>query len=111
MVILSLSLRYKNFLRSSNTLTKEDAFTWLRERYLSKRLFMGSGKQQVLDKIKDKVRKINRVLMDVIQPPELKKKYFNEVKSQNPNMTMVELNRQIKNNKMNDRLLDFESTI
>ncbi len=102
---------YKNFLRSSNTLTKEDAFTWLRERYLSKRLFMGSGKQQVLDKIKDKVRKINRVLMDVIQPPELKKKYFNEVKSQNPNMTMVELNRQIKNNKMNDRLLDFESTI
>ncbi len=102
---------YKNFLRSSNTITKEDATTWLRERYLSKRLFMGFGKSQNLDKIKDLSRKINRVLMDVIQPPELKKKYFNEAKAQNPNMTMVELNRQIKENKMNDRLLDFETTL
>ena len=102
---------YKNFLRSSNTITKEDATTWLRERYLSKRLFMGFGKSQDLDKIKNSVRVINRVLMDIIQPPELKKKYFNEVKAQNPNMTMVELNRQIKENKMNNHLLDFESTI
>ncbi len=102
---------YKNFLRSSNTITKDDAFTWLKERYLSKRLFMGFGKFQVLDKVKEEVRMINRVLMDVIQPPELKKKYFNEAKAQNPNMSMKELNQQIKENKMNEHALDFESTI
>lgn len=102
---------YKNFLRSSNTITKEEASTWLKERYLSKRLFMGFGKNQSLDKIKDKVRTINRVLMDVIQPPELKKKYFNEAKAQYPNMTMKELNRQMKENKMNNSVLDFESTL
>jgi HrpA-like RNA helicase len=93
------------------TKTKAEATEWLRERALSPRLFLGKGKGK-LGNIKRDMQKLNFTLMSIVHPPELKKKYFNELKKNNTNVSMKNIEKEIQmNHQNNNQGIEMETTI
>ncbi len=100
-----------NQMNTFGTKTKAEATEWLRERALSPRLFLGKGKGK-LGNIKRDMQKINFTLMSIVHPPELKKKYFNELKKNNTNASMKNIEKEIQmNHQNNNQGIEMETTI
>ncbi len=105
---------YRDFLRgpkNSNTKrTKDEVYEWFRENAINSKIFTSRMRSKKFDGINEDVMKINRVLMSIVQPPELKKEYFNQLKQMNPNISMDQIEKEIMMNEMN-KGLDVESNI
>ena len=92
--------------------SKEEVFQWFKEHAIDKRAFTAKMRSKKFDGIHEDIMKINRVLMDVVQPPELRKEHFNELKMNNPNASMRMVNKAIQQNKQNESNgIDMETNI
>ncbi len=96
---------YRSFIYSEPRKTKEEARKWLKDNALSPHIFMRGDE---LDNIASKVQMLNRTLLQIVQPPELKKKYFNELKAMNPLVKMNDIMSELKEVKMNKKGFDPE---
>ena len=101
MTVLDVYRQYKRFLMGEKgeapmlnemgqpiKKSKEEVFQWFKEHAIDKRSFTAKMKSKKFDGIHEDIMKINRVLMDVVQPPELRKEHFNELKMNNPNASI-----------------------
>ncbi len=88
---------YREYIYTEPRKTPDEARTWLKENALNVGRFM---RKDEIDIIASDVQKLNRTLMDIVQPPELKKKYFNELKKQDPTVTLTEIKNELKEKKM-----------
>lgn len=96
---------YRDFVYTEPRKTPEEARGWLKDNMIDVRNFMRKGS---IDLISDDVMTYNRTLMDIVQPPELKKKYFNELKKDDPTVSITEINKKIKEKKKNSIGFDPE---
>ncbi len=95
---------YRNFIYTEPRKTKEEARNWLKENALTFKFMRGDE----IDNVASKVQMLNRTLMQIVQPPELKKKYFNELKAMDPMIKMNDIMKELKEVKMNRKGFDPE---
>ncbi len=96
---------YRNFIYTEPRKTPDEARKWLKDNALNVGLFM---KRDEIDNIANKTQMLNRTLMQIVQPPELKKKYFNELKAMDPMVKMSDIMTELKLVKMNKKGFDPE---
>lgn len=96
---------YRNYIYTEPRKTKEEARKWLKDNALAPHIFM---KGDEIDNIASKVQMLNRTLMKIVQPPELKKKYFNELKAMDPMVKMSDIMSELKEAKINKKGFDPE---
>lgn len=110
MTIYNIYRQYKYFLKPKNgtVRTKDEINMWFKENYIRRKVFTNKNDD---DKVHKEAYQIQRKLMDIVQPPELKKKYFNELKKLQPNLMINKINEEIKNKKENEMRLDFETSM
>ena len=90
----------------STKVTVNDAKRWCNDNGFKPNIFV-DFRRKVVDKVGDEVRKIERVLMDIVQPPELK----NKNKNKNNKSTKKELEGEIAMNKAKLSNIDPENSL
>ena len=71
---------------------------WCKENGISSRVFLNKRGSKHWDKIKEQSRKLNRLVMDIIRPLELRQKYFKEYKNDGGKENLRTIRNKIKNN-------------
>jgi HrpA-like RNA helicase len=75
----------------STKITVNDAKRWCNDNGFKPNIFIDS-RRKVIDKVGEEVRKIERVLMDIVQPPELKNKNNNKKSTKKELETEIAMN-------------------
>lgn len=91
--------------------TAQDAKRWCMENGISHRAFVDSRNKASFDKIGGEVRKIQYTLMKIVQPPELKKKFFNEYKKNGGPANKRELEAEITQSKKEMKIISPEDRL
>ncbi len=98
MTVYNVYSDFRDFMNSANR-SEEEINRWYSDNAIKKGVFTKKEKNGIMkDKVKDLVFKYNILLNKVVQPPELKKKYFNELKKENKNISIQSINKEIKQN-------------
>ncbi len=91
--------------------TAQDAKRWCMENGISHRAFVDSRNKSSWDKVGNEARKIQYTLMKVVQPPELKKKFFNEYKKEGGPANKKELEGEITQSKKEMKMISPEDRL
>ncbi len=91
--------------------TAQDAKRWCMDNGISHRAFVDSRNKSSWDKVGNEVRKIQFTLMKLVQPPELKKKYFNEYKKEGGPANKRELDAEIAQSKKEMKSINPEDRL
>lgn len=90
--------------------TWKDAMGWCIENGISHRVFVKKDNKD-WDKVGNESRKIDRTLMNIVQPPELRFKNFKEYKNNGGKAEIKVIKKEIKDNILNSKNIDPESKI
>jgi len=90
--------------------TYKDAMFWCIENGINYRLFVNNN-PKFWDKVGNESRKIDRTLMNILQPPELRHKHHNEYKNDGGTASKKAINIEIKENKINSNSINPENKI
>jgi pre-mRNA-splicing factor ATP-dependent RNA helicase DHX15/PRP43 len=96
---------------TASLLTKKthlDAKHWCMENGISHRVFVDSKYPKNWDKVGNDARKIDRTLMDIVQPAHLRHDKFKDYKNDGGNATKKDLLKEIVNNNKRDNTIDNE---
>ena len=86
-----------NSIISTSSLTKktfQDAKKWCIDNGISSRIFINMRDTSHWDKVGDEVRKIDRILMDIVQPAHLRHSNYKDYKKDNGKATLNELKKE-----------------
>ncbi len=89
--------------------TSKDAIAWCVENGINFRYFVKKTSKD-WDKVGSEARKIDRVLMNIVQPPELRKTHHKDYLNDGGVANKKEVNEEIKNNKLTSNIIDREDT-
>ena len=81
--------------------TKNDAKYWCIENGIRPNIFVNMKDEKRWDKVGNESRKIDRTLMDIVQPAHLREKKFKDYKNDGGNLNKKEIKVEIKNNAVN----------
>jgi hypothetical protein len=82
--------------------TKNDAKYWCIENGIRPNIFVNMKDEKRWDKVGNESRKIDRTLMDIVQPAHLREKKFKDYKNDGGNLNKKEIKVEIKNNAGNE---------
>ena len=94
--LLNVYNELKEYMKSDVT---ADARYWCRQNGISPRTFVTRNKKGNWDLIGEKARKINDILMKIVRPAELRKKYYNAYKNDGGKENIALINNEIKREK------------
>ena len=86
-----------------------DARYWCKQNGISPRTFVSRNKKGNWDLIGEKARKINDILMKIVRPAELRKKYYNAYKNDGGKENIALINNEIK--KQKNMIIDTDQDI
>jgi len=104
--LLNIYNELKEYMKSDVT---HDAKYWCRQNGISSRTFVSKNKDKSWDLIGEKSRKINDILMKIIRPAHLRKKYYNIYKNDGGKENISAINKEIQMKKYN--IIDPDSDI
>jgi HrpA-like RNA helicase len=84
--------------------TKNDAKYWCIENGIRPNIFVNMKDEKRWDKVGNESRKIDRSLMDIVQPAHLREKKFNDYKNDGGNLNKKEIKAEIKTGNAIDRI-------
>ena len=91
--------------------TYKDGLNWCIENGFDTRLFINKRDPRNWDKVGSEARQIDRTLMKIVQPANLRNKNFKSYKNDGGNMTKKNIMVEIKNEKMINKTIDPENKI
>ena len=112
LTMLNVYYNVKNFIGDNNLVNKTQARNWCKENGIRYNVFFLRSFNKAGDRwdlIGEKSMKINFTLQKIINPPELKKKYYNEYKNDGGMENIRDINNEIKNKK--NVIIDFDENV
>lgn len=91
--------------------TYKDGLNWCNENGFDTRLFINKRDTRNWDRVGSEARQIDRTLMKIVQPSNLRNKHFQSYKNDGGNMTKKNIIAEIKNEKIINKTIDPENKI